>query len=114
MCCQTPDEFAKRYRRELNKKTYSTRVRFLPTERDAGQQRYFLDEQAIRDFNDILHNFMIELLNDDIQKHLQNPASDQRAQTAILQFSKKYRLDDADFDWENLKKSEYRLRTCRA
>lgn len=113
MCCQTPDDFGKRYRKALNKKTYSARIRFLPNRCDADRQAYFLDEQGIRDFNDILHNFMVELLNDRISEHVQNPTTDQNAKTAILNFCKEYRLDETDFDWENLKKSEYRLRKVK-
>ena len=110
--CNSPETFKERFRKSMDKKIYSRRIRFIPLDIDADRLNYLLDEQDMRDFNDFLHEFMTELLTDSIHKHLNALDSDGNAKTAIIEFLEKYGLED-ELDWESLKKAEYRLRHRR-
>ncbi len=111
--CQTPDTFSNRERRKLDKAVYSKKVKFIPLDADAEQMKYLLDEQANRQFNELLHDLMIEFLQDDISSHLADQNKDGEARTAIENFTQKYHISDTEFGYEALKQAEYRLRRKR-
>jgi hypothetical protein len=93
---------------DVNKKLFTTKLRFQLPINDPYPGKIFFDSQATNDFNNFIHYYMIETLNRHVRNFIEFTGG--IAKDGYLDFIQKNGLQKTDVDWETLKKAEFRLR----
>lgn len=92
----------------MDKKQYPSVLRFSVSAQYEKSIKIYLTQSAQLDINVLLRQYFVELANLYIQMH---PSLS--AQAALIAFMEQYGIGLEDYEWESLKKADFRLRQVR-